>query len=206
MAHSKPMIVTGKNNLRGTIEPGEQPPGDKNRVLVRLDNGQKVWISSDMLILQDDQSYYLPLDLAQLEQLPGQARNSETVTIPVVEEELEVQKRQVETGRVRITKVVQEQEEIVDEPLLQEKIEVRRVPVNRPVDGPIPIRHSGDTMIVSLLEEVLVVEKRLMLKEELHITKRQVEVHESQPVTLRREEAIVEPLDRSAQEMNEDIH
>jgi uncharacterized protein (TIGR02271 family) len=135
-----------------------------------------------MLILKDDGSYY------------------------VVIEEFEVQKRQVETGRVRITKIVQEQEEVVDEPLLQEEIDVRRVPINQPVDGPIPIRHSGDTMIVSLLEEVLVVEKRWMLKEELHITKRQVEVHKPQQVTLRREEAIVEPLDPRAQEMDEDIH
>jgi uncharacterized protein (TIGR02271 family) len=206
MAHSKPIIVTGKNNLRGTIELDVQPSGDNNQVLVRLDNGQKVWIPSEMLILKDDGSYYLPLGLAELEPWLDQARNSETVTIPVVVEELEVQKREVETGRVRITKVVQEHEEVVDEPLLQEEIDVRRVPVNRPVDGPIPIRYSGDTMIVSLLEEVLVVEKRLVLKEELHITKRQVEVHKPQQVTLRREEAIVEPLEPSAQEINEDIH
>jgi uncharacterized protein (TIGR02271 family) len=182
MANSKPIIVTGKNNLRGTIEPDAQPSGDNNQLLVRLDSGQQIWIPSEMLILKDDGSYY------------------------VVIEEFEVQKRQVETGRVRITKIVQEQEEVVDEPLLQEEIDVRRVPINQPVDGPIPIRHSGDTMIVSLLEEVLVVEKRLMLKEELHITKRQVEVHKPQQVTLRREEAIVEPLDPRAQEMNEDIH
>ena len=47
-------------------------------------------------------------------------------------------------------------------------------------------------MIVPLLEEVLVVEKRLMLKEELRITKRRVEDYQSQKVTLRSEEAVVE--------------
>jgi hypothetical protein len=49
-------------------------------------------------------------------------------------------------------------------------------------------------MIVPVLEEVLIVEKRLMLKEELRITKRQSETHQSQRVILRREEAVVEHL------------
>jgi stress response protein YsnF len=56
----------------------------------------------------------------------------------------------------------------------------------------VPVRHVGNTMIISLLEEVLVVEKRLMLKEELHITKGEVETYKPQRVTLRTEEAVVE--------------
>jgi stress response protein YsnF len=39
-----------------------------------------------------------------------------------------------------------------------------------------------------------VVEKRLMLKEELHIRKRRVERHQPQCVTLRHEEARVEHI------------
>ena len=66
------------------------------------------------------------------------------------------------------------------------------MPINRVVDAPVPVRHVGNTMIISLLEEVVVVEKRLMLKEELHITKGEIETYKPQRVTLRTEEAVVE--------------
>jgi stress response protein YsnF len=65
------------------------------------------------------------------------------------------------------------------------------------VDGPIPVRHENDTMIVSIMEEVLVVEKRLLLKEELHIRKQRVETHEPQHITLRSEEALIERLNHT---------
>jgi len=64
--------------------------------------------------------------------------------------------------------------------------------VDRVVAGPVPVRHEGDTMIVPVLEEVLVVEKRLVLKEELRVTRRRVETREPQTVTLRREDVVVE--------------
>jgi stress response protein YsnF len=56
------------------------------------------------------------------------------------------------------------------------------------------VRYEGDTMIVSIMEEVLVVEKRWMLKEEIHLRQRRVERHQPQRVTLRREEALVEHI------------
>jgi stress response protein YsnF len=54
------------------------------------------------------------------------------------------------------------------------------------------IRTEGDVTIVPVLEEVLVVEKRLLLKEELHI-RRGVETETVEvPVTLRKQRAVVE--------------
>jgi len=50
-------------------------------------------------------------------------------------------------------------------------------------------------MIVPLLEEVLVVEKRLMLREEVRISKRRNETHRPQTVTLRKEDVNVERLE-----------
>jgi len=98
---------------------------------------------------------------------------------------------------------VREGEEIVDEPLLREEVSVERVPVNRVVDRPVPVRHEGDVMIVPVLEEVLYVEKRLLLKEELRISKRRVEEHAPQRVVLRKEEVIVERIDsRSEQDVD----
>lgn len=112
-------------------------------------------------------------------------------TVTAVEEQLEVGTREIETGRVRIAKRVSERQEIVDPPLMREEVEIRRVPVNRPVDAPVPVRQEGDVTIVSVLEEVLVVSKRLVLKEELHISRRRTETHEPQQVALRSEEVEV---------------
>jgi uncharacterized protein (TIGR02271 family) len=119
--------------------------------------------------------------------------------IPIVKEVLYVQRHRVETGKVRITKVVHEHEEEVNTSRVLEEITIERVTLNRMVDTPVSMRQEGDTFIIPLLEEVVVVEKRLMVKEELRITKRRIEEPASQQVTLRREEVIVERLDPSEQ-------
>ena len=201
-AAAEVVTVTDKNGLRGTLEMARRrraaadaatPP----EALVHLDSGQKVVVPVEMLVERKDGSYFLPLSLAELQSHNADAdvENSDSLVLPVIVEEIEVEKRRVETGGVRITKSVREQEEVVDEPLLQEHVDVQRVAVNRLVEGPVPVRYMGDVMIVPLLEEVLVVEKRLMLREELHITKRQVETHEPQRVILRAEEVAIERVD-----------
>jgi len=119
---------------------------------------------------------------------------AETRVIPVLEETLDIQKRRVETDAVRLTKVVREREELVDEPLLSDEVTVEHIAVNRIVEGPPATRQEGNTLIIPVLEEVLVVEKRLILKEEVHITTQRVEAHAPQTVTVRREEVTVERL------------
>jgi uncharacterized protein (TIGR02271 family) len=122
--------------------------------------------------------------------------------VPVIQETLEVHPSPVERGRVRIRKIVHEREEIVDPPLLHDEVVVERVPVNRVIEAPIAVRSEGDTLVIPLLEEVLVVEKRLLLKEEVRVTKRRAETHRPQRVTLRREEAVVERTGRECNESN----
>ena len=126
------------------------------------------------------------------------------LVLPVIEEALDVHTSSVETGRVRLRKVVHEREEVVDPPLWRDEVVIEHVPINRVVEGPLSVRSEGDTLIIPLLEEVLVVEKRLLLKEEVHITKRQVETHRPQRVTLRREDAVVERINREGDEHNPD--
>ncbi len=65
-----------------------------------------------------------------------------TLAMPVLVEEPDIQKRVVETGKISITKQVHECEVLVDEPLLREEVEVTRVPMQRVVDAPIPVRHE----------------------------------------------------------------
>ena len=119
-------------------------------------------------------------------------------TVPVVREELAVGKRTVETGEgIRVTKTVSERQQVVDEVLAKEDVAVERVSVNRVVDAAnIPgIRQEGSTIIVPVLEEILVVEKRTFVKEELRITSTRREVREPEKFVLRSEEVSVERFD-----------
>jgi uncharacterized protein (TIGR02271 family) len=105
-----------------------------------------------------------------------------------------VSKRQHSTGGVRVTKRVVEREEVVDETGYREEVEVERVPVDRQLEEPLSPYTEGDTLVIPVLEEVLVVEKRLFLREEVRITRRQVQTGASKPITLRNEEVSVEPI------------
>jgi uncharacterized protein (TIGR02271 family) len=126
--------------------------------------------------------------------------SNETRVIPVVEEVLDVWRRRVETGKVRITKVVHAHIEEVSTPQVREEITIERVPLNRMVDAPLAMRQEGDTLSMPVLEEVVVTEKRFMVTEELRITTRRIEEQAAQRVTLRREEVIIERLDPSEQQ------
>lgn len=117
------------------------------------------------------------------------------MVIPVIEEQWQVEKNMVETGKVLISKQVREENVQVDVPLASEEVDVQRVPVNQYLDTPPPaVRYDGDTMIVPVLREEIVVQKRLVLVEELRITKRRVQKQESQQVTLRREEVKIDRI------------
>ena len=123
--------------------------------------------------------------------------DNEHQTIPLTEEHIEVAVREAVTGRVRVSTTTETFQEVVRQELRGMRADVVRMPVNRtlaPGEVPPGPRTEGDVMIIPIFEEVLVVEKRLVLKEELHITQSvtvdQVEV----PVELRRQRALVERL------------
>lgn len=139
--------------------------------------------------------------------IPEAKQPSETVeVIPVVEEILRVEKREYESGRVLVHKTVTEREEVAEVLLRQQDLIVERVPVGRAVSEAPQTRQDGDTLIVPILEEVLVVEKRLFLKEELHIRKHSTERTEQHKVRLRAEHVEIEqtgrrPSDETTKEM-----
>jgi uncharacterized protein (TIGR02271 family) len=186
--------VRGKDGWCGTVLPPEPSTrSDPAHVRVQLEHGEHYLVPAAVMIPQPDGSLYVPLRVAELVPAPRE-EPAETISavVPVLAEDLEVQKRRVETGKVRLTKVVHEREALVDEPLWREEVEVTRVPMQRVVEGPVPVREEHDTTILSVVEEVLVVEKRWMLREEIHIRKQRVETHQPQRITLRSEEVQVE--------------
>jgi uncharacterized protein (TIGR02271 family) len=194
MASLESTQVTGPGGLRGSIDASAWPVDSyRAQVLVRFEDKTTMLVPREALVQQGDGSYYLALDAAVWERrgAPAQGREPPLV-LPVLHEVLNVHPRPVETGRVRIRKTVHEHEEVVDPPLLRSEVVIERVPVNRVVEGPISAHSEEDTLIIPVLEEVLVVEKRLLLKEEVRITTRRVETHAPKRVVLRREEATVE--------------
>lgn len=115
--------------------------------------------------------------------------------IPLVEETAVVGKREVVTGRVRVRTVTDIVEELAQADVQRETVEVTRIPVDRMVETAPEIRTEGDVTIVPVLEEVLVVEKRLVLKEEVHIRRHVEQEAVEVPVSLRKQRAIVECTD-----------
>ncbi len=202
-AHTDPVEVTevavgdtvvDRNGVQGRVEehaPGEAVPA---QIVIRLENGDRYSLPLWMLERQDDR-LTVPLvyqDLKERYLLESEGDDQEDIVIPVIAEDLAVYKRAKTTARVRITKQVSEREVDVDEPVYWEEVDVKRVPVNRFVEAPVEQRVEGDTLIIPVVEEVLVVSKRLKLVEELHVTKRQHAERAQKRFTLRREEVSVE--------------
>jgi stress response protein YsnF len=123
------------------------------------------------------------------------------VTIPVLREELNIGTRTVDAGRgVRISKTVTENPFEVNEVLHHDEVSVRHVPIDRIVAaGEAPAsRYEGDTLIIPIVEEVLVVERRLRIKEELHVTTTRREEHYAETVMLKSEQVHVERFDEAS--------
>ncbi|HEX4809902.1 MAG TPA: DUF2382 domain-containing protein [Bryobacteraceae bacterium] len=121
------------------------------------------------------------------------------VVIPVVGEEAHAGALPVETGAVRVTKRVVGDDEVLEQQLRKERVEVKRVKVDKPVDGPQQPYRSGNTLIVPVMAQVLQVEKRWVVTEEIHITKYEEQETARQTVTVGHEEAQVERVNEAGE-------
>lgn len=119
--------------------------------------------------------------------------NRETV-IPLLEEEVSVSKRVVPTSRVQVSRVTHSHEQLVDELLSREQVEVERVAIDKPIDAMPSVREEGDSIIVPVVEEVLKIERLLILKEEVRIRRVKGTERYQERVTLRKQEAVVTRL------------
>jgi stress response protein YsnF len=117
---------------------------------------------------------------------------TEELRIPIVQEEAHVFKRAATTDRVTVRTGAEEHQVVLRDELVRGQVTMHRVSIEREVAEMPPVRTEGEVTIVPVVEERLVVEKRLFLVEELHLTREttleQVEV----PATLRRTRVDIE--------------
>ena len=123
------------------------------------------------------------------------SQDNDDRTIPLYEEQVAVTKKAVISDRVRVSTSVEERSVLVEEDLERGELHVERVAVDRPVQSAPDPRQEGDTLIVSIVEERLVVEKRLFVVEEVRLTRTSTTEHVAIPETVRVTRATVERAD-----------
>ena len=160
---------------------------DSNRVEVLLQTGERITVPRTLVLTSAEGGYRIAHSFESLLELP----EASELTIPVVSEELEFSKREAPGERLRIHTTVQEHTEQANVPLSVEELEVERVKVGREVDAPVAPRQEGDTWIVPVYEEVLHVEKRLVLREEVRVKRVRRNLQQPVQVSLRREQVEV---------------
>lgn len=196
--HRLTVVDTQGRQGTGFVSPTPVNGEGQTWIFVQFAEGQALWTPAQTLKKCQDGIYFLDLD-ANLHQAPstmGKTQENQypqkTTVVPVLEEKLDIAKRKVVSGNVRVNKIVCEQQQTIDELLHQETVSVERVAIDRFVDGPLENRHEGDTLIMPVVEEVLVVEKRFLLKEEVRIHKHRHTFRHQQQISVRREQARIE--------------
>ena len=123
--------------------------------------------------------------------MPSVRTDADDLVVPLHVEELSVTRRRVTGDTVRISTATHEREQLVDEELTHHRVEIERVAIGRVVDAVPPVREEGDVTIVPIVEEVVFVERRLVLKEEVHMRRVRVTARHTETVTLREQEAVI---------------
>jgi stress response protein YsnF len=115
--------------------------------------------------------------------------------IQIVEETASVEKQRVVTGRIRVTTSSTTVEDLAEATLDGVRVEVARERMDQEITSVPETRVEGDTTIIPVVEEIVVVEKRLVLVEEIRIRKIATTEEVAVPVKLRKQTATVEIID-----------
>jgi uncharacterized protein (TIGR02271 family) len=128
----------------------------------------------------------------------GEPAQRDEVSLRLLEESVSVSRRVVQGQTIRIASTTRWHEQLVEEPLARETVEIERVAIGRFVGATPEVRQEGDVTILPVMEEVLVLERRLLLKEEVRIRRVRSTAMHRETVNLRKQEATVTRLDAAA--------
>lgn len=176
MSEAKHPKVTDKEGRIATVS-GQI--ADPSRLLVQLDDGRKLLVPRLALVSEPDGNFRVPFSFSGLEEVSGEyLRRDDSLVIPVIQEETRIDRKLVDTAIVTVRKEIEEREEVISDEVTVEEIAVERIARNELVETAPGIRYEGDLIVVPLVEEVLVVEKKLLLREELYLRR----VRRTEPV------------------------
>jgi uncharacterized protein (TIGR02271 family) len=249
-----PTVISAEGAFGRVESSGPEDHNGDLKVLVNFDNGERLWVPADKLILQEDGNFQLQMSLGELslqhtrptivarpsefdlmaetagmDATQRMPRPSEAVLdappatpsqaavypaaepapndpedvldepyFPPAEAAPKPEDQVAEFEHVQVSRVVESYREDVGAALLREEVDIDRIPVNEYVDEAPPIRYEDDRTIIPVLEEVLLVEKRLLLKEEVVITKRRTQVTSEQRELRQKTQVVVEPTSDGA--------
>src|SRR4051794_18333703 len=137
MSRTQEYHVIDPDGTRGTLSASSRFLDDNPNRLVRLEDGREIVVPKQLLRPQDDGSFLLTArvrDILSSERPQRSERDERDYIVPVVQEELSVGKRVVDTGHIRINKRVETTESLVDEPLLHESYDIQRMSINRIIE------------------------------------------------------------------------
>ena len=126
------------------------------------------------------------------------------IRLPIIEEEAHVLKRATDVEHVTVRTMPEQEDVVVRDEVRREHVEIRRVAIEREVERAPAIREENGVTIIPVLEERLVVEKRLFLVEEVHVVRTAQAETVELPTTLRRTRVDVERTDLTKSQ--EDVH
>lgn len=112
---------------------------------------------------------------------------SENLSVPLAEEELEATKTEREVGRVRLRKDVQTEQKSVNVPVAREQVVVERVPAS----GDAGVELREDEVSIPVREEEVEIRKRPVVREEVRLRKERTEQQRQFTEPVRREVANV---------------
>jgi uncharacterized protein (TIGR02271 family) len=185
--------VTRSDGQQGIVLGRIEAADRATHLLIQFLNGDRVAVAEEVLTARGDGTYSLALDASNAGDEQDASDPSDAVVIPVVAEQLTVEKRSVVRGTVRVHKRVETHEEVVDTPVTREEVIVERVPINTFVTGDPPLtRTENGMLVIPIFEEVVVIEKRLLLREEVRIAKRKTVSTMSEKALLQREVVEIE--------------
>lgn len=215
MAEYQKFTVITSNGVRGYVLRKARFLDRSEQNTVVLDDGRELVVPSDALEIQNDGTFRLVEErLHDIGQRGGSAPHDEEIVDPVVARQFEappaaeMSRADVRASALQAPNEIGEmsdrgesqattrtngtsREVNLDERLFADEVAVERVPVNRIVDQMPETRQDGDVLIVPVVEEVLTIQKRLLLKEEVRIQRRRNEVQQPRRIVLTDDETRV---------------
>ena len=121
----------------------------------------------------------------------GSTADPRDVIVPIYQEDASVSKRRMVTGRVKVSRVTRQSEKLLTQTLAQQQVKIDRIPIGKLIKAAPKIRKVGDAIVIPIVEEIPVVEHRLVLIEEVWVRRIRNEENHRQQVMLRCQEAVV---------------